>query len=80
MERRLGIPIIVMGHLGAGKTTLINRIRRIIFNMDDTKSTDCIEVIKTGGIRLNDGLWIEDIKETGISIKHNIHCMNDVTE
>jgi len=50
--------ILVMGHLGAGKTTLINRMLREVFNMDDTKSTNGIVTIRKGGIRVRDGKWI----------------------
>jgi len=36
--------------------------------MDDTKSTNCIVVIKKGGIRLKDGVWLDDIEEMGTNV------------
>jgi len=60
--------ILVMGHLGAGKTTLINRMLREVFNMADTKSTNGIVTTRKGGIRVRDGKWIHQWMENGMLV------------
>jgi len=55
-----------MGHLKAGKTTLINRILNVKFNMRKTESTNGIVIIKKGGIRLRDGKWINKSYDSGM--------------
>jgi len=65
LEKRFNIRIVVIGHLAAGKTALIERILGHRIDIDKRESTNGIVIIRKGGIRVNDGKWLQDWKPGG---------------
>jgi len=64
LEKRFDLRIIVIGHLAAGKTSLIDRILGHIIDIRNRESTNGI-VIRKGGIRVKDGKWLQDWEPRG---------------